>query len=64
MISVCPNAEGGMRFTFPPYTYKKLGTVSLQNNYITKATRCKLTDIYHWFEAQEKISDKLIITIS
>jgi len=46
MISGCPNAEGGMRFTFPPYSYKKLGTVSLQNNYMTKITRCKLSAIY------------------
>jgi hypothetical protein len=56
MISGYPIAEGGMRFAFPPYGFKKIGTVSLQNNYIPKNTRCKFTVIYQQFMNQQNIS--------
>jgi hypothetical protein len=38
-----------MRFTFPPYG-KKIEAVSLQNIYITKIPRCKVTAIYMGFK--------------
>jgi hypothetical protein len=43
--------EGGMRFTFPPYG-KKIEAVSLQNDYITKIPRSKLTAIYFYQATQ------------
>ena len=56
-------AEGGMRFTFPPYG-KKIEAVSLQNSCIIKIPRCKVTAIYPPLKNPFKWVDMDILALS